>query len=116
MNLHNNNFLLNQYKSTMGIPSFFKVPQNRRFNFVPRYYDPDREEFEQRVARAKREVEQDSSGEFVPNIKGQFRNAYMNIEHSPRKASIARMIVRLVTFVLLLVVLYLTAVLTSFIL
>ncbi len=117
MNLRNDNFLLNQYNINMGVPSFFKVPQHRRFNFVPRYYDADREEFEQRVAQAKREVEQqNSNGEFVSNIKGKFRNSYMNIEHSPRKASLVRMVVRIVTFILLLFVLYLTAVLTSYIL
>jgi len=36
---------------------FTKVPEHQRFNYVPRYYDPKKEEMQERVARIKREVE-----------------------------------------------------------
>jgi len=36
----------------MAIPSFFKQTKPRGFNYVPRYYDPQKEEWEQK-RRAK---------------------------------------------------------------
>ncbi len=40
----------------MAIRSPFRVPAHRKFNYVPRHYDPDREELAQRKARIEAEV------------------------------------------------------------
>lgn len=32
----------------MRIPSFFKQPKHQRFEYLPRYYDPDKEELERK--------------------------------------------------------------------
>ncbi|UII34965.1 hypothetical protein LVD17_14225 [Fulvivirga ulvae] len=40
----------------MKIPSFFKTPRNQKFNIAPRYYDPVKEEIEQRTSRIKKEL------------------------------------------------------------
>ncbi|MBL6444863.1 hypothetical protein JMN32_00990 [Fulvivirga sp. 29W222] len=40
----------------MKIPSLFKTPRNQRFNITPRYYDPVKEEIEQRTSRIKKEL------------------------------------------------------------
>ena len=39
----------------MAIPSFFKQNKPRGFNYVPRYYDPAKEEREQRLREWKNE-------------------------------------------------------------
>ncbi|HUW06437.1 MAG TPA: hypothetical protein VMW01_09250 [Williamwhitmania sp.] len=32
----------------MGIPRMFKLPKHKSFNYVPRYYDPEKEEMAER--------------------------------------------------------------------
>jgi len=58
----------------MGFLSFGKKIKNRRFDYIPRYYDPDKEEFEQRMKLYKR---QGSDTELAKQkIKGGFRRSY----------------------------------------
>lgn len=47
----------------MRLPSLFKTPKHRRFDFMPRYFDPQKEEMENRVQQIKQEmgVEGDNS-------------------------------------------------------
>jgi hypothetical protein len=40
----------------MKLPSLFKTSQHMRFEIKPRYYDPIKEEIEQRTSRIKREL------------------------------------------------------------
>lgn len=40
----------------MKIPSLSRLPKNKRFNFQPRYYDPIKEEIEERTSRIKQEI------------------------------------------------------------
>jgi hypothetical protein len=65
----------------MRLPTIFKIPRHQVFEFKPRYWNPEKEEFEARVERAKREVGKgtviDQEGNYVPNIKGQMRG-YMS--------------------------------------
>lgn len=51
----------------MAIPSFFKQNKPRGFNYRPRYYDPVKEELEQR--RRAYEEERRKSGEEPENIE-----------------------------------------------
>lgn len=43
------------------ISSFFKTQRNKRFNFSPRYYDADKEAFQERVAEIKAELNGEST-------------------------------------------------------
>jgi hypothetical protein len=36
---------------------FFKTPRHKQFNYQPRYWDPEKEELEKRVAATKKEME-----------------------------------------------------------
>jgi Flp pilus assembly protein TadB len=38
---------------------FTKTPQHQRFNYVPRFYDPQKEEMEEREKRIKEEIEKE---------------------------------------------------------
>ena len=40
----------------MRIPSIIKIPKHQRFHIEPRYYDPIKEEIEQRTSRIKKEI------------------------------------------------------------
>ena len=60
------------------IGKFFHTPRSKQFNITPRFYDPDKEEREERERRIKEELgifdeKVDDGKPFRPNIKGQFR-------------------------------------------
>lgn len=60
------------------IGRFFYTPGAKKFHISPRFYDPDKEEREERERRIKEELgiveERQKEGQpFRPNIKGQFR-------------------------------------------
>lgn len=40
----------------MAIPSFFRMNKPRHFKYAPRYYDPEKEEREERLRRIKEEL------------------------------------------------------------
>lgn len=50
----------------MRFPSLIRVPRNKRFTIEPRYYDPIKEEIEERTRRIKEEMENKKSGTYVP--------------------------------------------------
>ncbi|MGD9928692.1 MAG: hypothetical protein AB7U05_01630 [Mangrovibacterium sp.] len=61
------------------IGKFFHTPKSHRFNIPYRYYDPEKEEMENREDRIKRELGIHEKKEWNPNrrpnIRGQFRRA-----------------------------------------
>jgi hypothetical protein len=61
------------------IGKFFHTPGTKQFNIRPRFYDPDKEERDERERRIKEELgivdEKDKDlKNYRPHIKGQFRN------------------------------------------
>ena len=40
----------------MALPSFFRTPQHKVFNYAPRYYDERKERREERIKEIKREM------------------------------------------------------------
>lgn len=57
----------------MKIPSFIRLPKNKRFNFEPRYYDPIKEEIEERTSRIKYEMEGEEGSSHRESISSAFR-------------------------------------------
>ena len=62
------------------IGKFFHIPRARQFNITPRFWDPDKEEREERERRIKEELgivdeKVDDGKPYSPNIRGQFRSA-----------------------------------------
>jgi hypothetical protein len=56
----------------MALPSFFKINKNKRFNFIPRYYDPRKEDLEERIRSVEREMGVKEGEAYRPTIrKGQ---------------------------------------------
>ena len=63
--------------------SFFHTPKPKQFNFRPRFYDPEKEDFEQREQRIKEELgiateKPYDSKSFRDRIRGSFRNQGRN--------------------------------------
>lgn len=60
----------------MKIPSLFRTPRYQRFKIEPRYYDPVKEEMEQREAAIKQELSSDNESDIEgrkSRIVGGFR-------------------------------------------
>jgi hypothetical protein len=53
----------------MSLPTFFRINKNRRFNYIPRYYDADKEELQERIQAMERELGITSDGEYKPYIR-----------------------------------------------
>ena len=62
----------------MRFPSIIKIPQHQRFNIQPRYYDPVKEDLEQRVSRIKKELKDEDSieGDVSPQLRGAFKGRF----------------------------------------
>jgi hypothetical protein len=81
------------------IGKFFHTPGTKQFGFRPRYYDPDKEDLDNRIERIKEDMgmtekKTDNGKPFVSNIKGQFRNpdAWQKSSPDARKAQNKRLI------------------------
>ncbi|MDR2424135.1 MAG: hypothetical protein LBD59_05350 [Prevotellaceae bacterium] len=60
--------------------SFFKIPEHKRFEYIPRYWNPEKEEREARLKRIQEEMGATGSSSdgkpYVPNIRGSFRREF----------------------------------------
>jgi hypothetical protein len=80
----------------MGVPRFFKLPQHKRFEYSPLYYDERKEEIEKIKQKYNTENSTTSGTEknaYRPNIKGQMRNYYAKNTRASRKTSTIRLLV-----------------------
>ncbi|WP_421917954.1 hypothetical protein [Marinifilum sp.] len=92
----------------MGFTSgFFKKPQHKRFNLQPRYWDPAKEEREDRERRIKLELGiKDEKDQYIPNIKGRMKSEIRH-KHSDARGARQRSNFRLLfIFVILAIVAY----------
>ena len=76
----------------MKFPSIFRTSSHQRFDIKPRYYDPVKEEIEQRTSRIKQELleeglidEENNPSGYGANIRGSF-SSYRSIK--PRRNSV----------------------------
>lgn len=81
------------------IGRFFHTPGTKKFSITPRFWDPDKEEREERERRIKEELgivdEKEEFGKaYRPNIKGQFRSSgsWSRSSETARRAQNRRLI------------------------
>lgn len=81
------------------IGRFFHTPGTKKFNITPRFWDPDKEERDERERRIKEEMgifeeKKDSGKPFRPSIKGTFRSGdgWARSSESARRAQNKRLI------------------------
>lgn len=94
------------------IGNFFHTPATKQFNFKPRFYDPDKEEHEDRERRIKEELgiddeKKEDNKNFKPRIKGQFRNpdAWQSKSSAPARNAQNKRLIWL--FIILALIFYL---------
>ncbi|MBN1182980.1 MAG: hypothetical protein JXB49_11875 [Bacteroidales bacterium] len=77
----------------MALPTFFKQNKHKQFNYIPRYYDPQKEELEERIRQIEAEEGIRPEG-YTPGIrKGQMRNYYERNKHTRNYSSIRLLII-----------------------
>ncbi|MFO7932972.1 MAG: hypothetical protein R6U78_02715 [Bacteroidales bacterium] len=79
----------------MGIPRFIKLTQNKRFSYSPLYWDPEKEEREDRIRRIKQEmgieVTRDSNRSTIK--RGSFRQAKQKTKAKASRSSNIRLLI-----------------------
>jgi len=92
----------------MGIPRFIKLPGHKQFNYSPRYWDPEKEDREDRIRRIKQEMGIDLPSD--PNRttirRGSFRQVSRNTKVKATRSSNIRLIVILVALLLIAYLLF----------
>ena len=92
----------------MGIPRFFKVREANRFNYTPLYWDPDKEEREQRQRRIKAELGQEISFSKKSSAitRGSFRQYSADSNRKAGRESNLRLIIIVSVLLLLAYILF----------
>jgi hypothetical protein len=84
----------------MKLPSLIKTPNNQKFAVKPRYYDPIKEDIENRTSRIKAEMgmgDSDTDFGYRSQISGSFRK---NMKHAKGGVDSVTML-RLIIFAIL---------------
>jgi uncharacterized membrane protein len=82
----------------MRFPSFIKLPDNKKFRFEPRYYDPIREEIQIRTKNIEIQLSQESNEQRIERISFEWQRRSRQVQ----KASMLQLII-LVTLITTLV-------------
>jgi len=94
----------------MGIPRFIKLPSHKRFEYTPRYWDPEKEEFEERVRQIQQEMGMDVPRD--PNRttikRGSFRQVRQQTKVRASKSSNLRLVVILIALFLIAYLIFFT--------
>jgi len=93
----------------MGLPRFIKLPGHKQFNYSPRYWDPEKEEREDRIRQIKAEMGIEISSD--PNRstikRGSFRQARQKAKVKATRTSNLRLVVILAVLLMLAYLLFL---------
>ncbi len=85
-----------------SLPSFFRTQKPRKFHYIPRYYDPEKEAMQQRIDQVEQELGLRKEKAYVPKIrKGQMQNYFHRKSKSREKSSNIRILI-ILAFLLLL--------------
>lgn len=93
----------------MGIPRFIKLPRHKQFNYSPRYWDPEKEEREDRIRRIKAEMGIEvtrDSGNRTTIKRGSFRQASKNAKVRATRNSNIRLVIILAVLLILAYLLF----------
>jgi hypothetical protein len=87
----------------MGFLSFFRVPKPQRYKYVPRYYNPDKEELESRLAKLRSESKNDPEAMKSRIASGLRRRHKVDADYKKKQMLRSNLILILVIILLLFV-------------
>ncbi len=77
-----------------SLPSFFATAKPRRFHYTPRYYDPEKEALQQRIAQIEQELGLRQGEAYVPKIRrGQMATHFKRKSKRREKTSNIRLLI-----------------------
>jgi len=87
----------------MGIPRFIKLPGHKRFEYTPRYWDPEKEEREERIRQIRQEmgIQLASDPNRTTIKRGSFRQARQKAKVKATRSSNIRLVIILAVLLLL---------------
>lgn len=96
-------YLCRQETADMALPSFFTINKNRRFNYIPRYYNPDKVELEERIRSIEIDmgVKREDDGVYVPRIHRGMMTHRRVTRHQAKRQSNIRLLVILAILLLI---------------
>ena len=78
----------------MALSGFFKINKNRQFNFIPRYYDSQKESLKKRIKSIEQEMGANEGEAYRPTLrKGQMSNYFNKKKGKAQKQSNIRLII-----------------------
>lgn len=93
----------------MGIPSLFKTPRHRQFNYRPIYYNQQKEELQERIRKIEQEmgVNKKEDSNYRPGIqRGQMRGHFRDVKRLKRQSNVRLLIILLALFALAYYLIY----------
>ena len=88
---------------------FTKTPTHQRFNYTPRYWDPKKEELEERKARINRELEKEKArepGDYRSRIAGSFQSARRRSKQTSESLNSTLLRLAIILFLVLFIIAY----------
>ena len=85
----------------MRLPSIFRIPSHQRFKIQPRYYDPVKEELDQRIARIKREIQSKKNPSLTDDFETSIRGAFTSRRNVRKKSASVSFIQSLIVVILI---------------
>ena len=86
----------------MGLPRFFRIPQHKRFDYQPLYYDEEKERREERIRSIEREMgieHENDDRKYSPSIhRGSFSSMYSKRKKVQRWSNLRLIILILFLF------------------
>jgi hypothetical protein len=83
----------------MKFRRIIKLPEHKKFNYTPVYYDPRKEALEEKVKKIKDELASEKSNDYRPDFKGKFTNINRsNIRRKHNKSANLRLFIIILFF------------------
>lgn len=91
----------------MKITGFFKVNQPKKFNYNPRYYNPMKEEREERNRQIREEMGIREDKPYTPDLRGKLTSQFENKYRKKAKMPLYRKIILIMSVLLILAIVFL---------
>lgn len=83
----------------MKLPSLVRLPKYKRFNVEPRYYDPIKEDIEERTSRIKKELEADKNPNAPSDYRDHLHQTFSKRETRERGTTMLQLVIVLILLV-----------------
>jgi len=88
----------------MELPKFFRTYKHRQFNYIPRFYDQQKEELKERIRRIENESKKAEKGEYDRSIiRGSFRHSSAYRAKANRASALRTLLIIFILAALVLV-------------